>query len=464
MKAFPALTMRSLTGCACGFIFAATVSAETLPLQNPGFEDGIAGWTLTPGAADAVNALPEAASLGKRGLRVRVVAGAPRFALTSGALAVTPGRTYTAEFWGGGGGAGSNNGKILVEAVFADAAGKELKPDRASIRVWPAKDVSAGRYFSKYTIGAAAPAGATSLSLRIKPYGAGGASVDLDDFVVEALPVDDPAKAAAPADPSAGHPVPVTDPVRLAAWLEEIKNDPFRGAQPPKIVIKLDDLKPSRGGVHARWVRAADFAAERKIKVGLGIIAEGMKDECAPFCDWVKARRAAGGVEFWFHGYDHSRDGKNMEFSGQPYAFQKQHVEDSQRLAREKLGFAFTSFGAPFNATDETTRRVFAEDPDLQVWMYGDRGDAGDKVVLERAFAVNLESPTIIANHGAFIEGYAHNRGAAYFVLQGHPAGWGDDRFEQFVKIIDFLISQKAEFVFASDFATRPDLRRLATP
>lgn len=453
-------TALKTSGVLLGVLLAAASRAATLSLPNPGFEDALAGWTASADAAEAAQASPGAASLGKAGLRMRVRAGAPRFTVTSAALPVSPGRTYKVTFWAGCG--GGDGGKVLVETVFADAAGKELKPDRPVVRIWPAKDVAGGRYFSNYAIGGAAPAGAATLAVRIKPYGTAAASVDLDDFSVEELAAEDPAKETAKRDPAAGNPVPVTDPARLAAWLEEIKADPYRGGTPPKIVIKLDDLKPSRGGVHARWVRAADFAAERKIKVGLGIITQGMEEPCEPFCDWVKARRASGGVEFWFHGYDHSGDGKVMEFSGRPYEFQKKHVEDSQRLAREKLGFAFVSFGAPFNATDATAERVFAEDPDLKVWMYGTPAGAGKKIALERAFAVNLESPTIIANYGAFIEGYAHNRGAAYFVLQGHPAGWGDDRFAEFVQIVDFLISQKAEFVFASDFASRADLRALA--
>jgi len=450
--------------CRAGGLFAgaAVAAAATLPLPNPGFENGLEGWTLSADAGEAVRVLPEAASLGKKGLRVQMAATLARFTVTSGKLAVTPGRSYQVDFWAGGGGQGAAPGQALVETVFTDAKGTELKPDLPTIRIWPAKNVAGERYFGKATIGGAAPANATALVVRIKHSGPGVGAVDLDDFCVKELEVVDPAKKPEPHDPSAGHPVPPTDPALLSAWLAEIAGDPYRGGAPAKIVIKLDDLKPSRGGVHPRWVRAADFAKERKIKVGLGIIAKGMEEECAPFCAWVKERHDAGAIEFWFHGYDHSGNGKIMEFSGQPYEFQKAHVVMSQELAKKKLGFAFTSFGAPFNAADATAAKVLAEDADLKVWMYGDAAKPAGKTVLERSFAVNLESPTIIANYGAFVEGYAHNRGAAYFVLQGHPAGWGDDRFEQFVKIVDFLIAQKAEFVFASDFVTRADLREIA--
>jgi len=51
------------------------------------------------------------------------------------------------------------------------------------------------------------------------------------------------------------------------------------------------------------------------------------------------------------------------------------------------------------------------------------------------------------------VRAYAHNRGADYFVMQGHPGGWKDDGFEQFRLIVDFLAAQKASFVFPRDLA-----------
>ena len=53
----------------------------------------------------------------------------------------------------------------------------------------------------------------------------------------------------------------------------------------------------------------------------------------------------------------------------------------------------------------------------------------------------------------AFLEAYAHNRGQALFVMQGHAGGWRDDQFEQFRLMVDFLASQKAEFVFPRDLS-----------
>jgi hypothetical protein len=74
----------------------------------------------------------------------------------------------------------------------------------------------------------------------------------------------------------------------------------------------------------------------------------------------------------------------------------------------------------------------------------GNTKDTAGKVVLERC-GVGFENPMLISNDGAFLENDAHNRGAKYFVMQGHPAGWGDDRYGPFTMIVEFLIAQRRD-------------------
>jgi peptidoglycan/xylan/chitin deacetylase (PgdA/CDA1 family) len=254
-----------------------------------------------------------------------------------------------------------------------------------------------------------------------------------------------------------GKPVPPSDPVRVKALETEIAANPYLGKKAPKIVLKLDDLSPSKDGVSVKWTRVADFAKSRNIKVSFGIIAAGMEQGNPAFYDWVKARHADGSIEFWHHGWDHKErtdeasKKKVQEFSGESYEHQKKHMTDANRVAKEKLGFAFVTFGAPFNKTDESTVKVLTEDPDLKVWLYGDVQNPAGKTVLIRR-KTNLEVPTFIPNYAAFLETYSKERGADYFILQGHPGNWSDDRWAQFVLIVDFLIAQKAEFVLPRDF------------
>lgn len=435
---------------AAGSLSAADVS---LPLVNGSFETGLDGWKVAA-PNHAVEALPGAALLGNQGLRLESP-GSVRLTLDSTPLDVQPGKTYTATFWAvTADGAEAAPGTVDVKMIFRDAEGKELAPAMASIRKWPVTSVKGGRFPSNPLLAAAAPERATTLTLRISTSGKQPVGpFHFDDFQVRELS-DAPAANVAPGQ---ANPIPPSDPARLNALEDEIAANPYRGKSPPKIVLKLDDFGAAHGKVHEKWLKVAEFAKARNIKVTFGIIGKRLAEDCPEFVQWTKDEHKAGRIEFWHHGWDHAErtaDGKRiMEFSGESYEHQKQHMTDANKLAKEKLGFAFVSFGAPFNGTDANTVRVLSEDPDIKVWMYGDPENPAGKKVLERSYAVSIESPTMIPNYGAFLEGYAHSRGAEYFVMQGHPAAWNDERWDQFVQIVDFLISQKAEFVFASDFA-----------
>lgn len=121
-----------------------------------------------------------------------------------------------------------------------------------------------------------------------------------------------------------------------------------------------------------------------------------------------------------------------------------------QSLGSGKTGVFFVTFGAPFNATDANTVKILEEDTEIQVWLYGDVKNPAGKTVLTRS-AVNLESPTLVPNDAAFLEAYAKGRGAEYFVQQGHPPNRSVDRWREFVKSVDFLITLRAEFVLPRD-------------
>jgi len=433
-----------------GLLAAGIACADTaVPLSNGNFEEGLAGWNADPAATEWLAVAPEAALLGEKGLRVQAPAGV-RFALTSEPVPVTPGKTYTVNFWSGGPNAG---GAVDVKMVFRGPAGEELPPAMAKIRKWPGANVAGGTYAANSLLAAAAPEGASRLEVRIAGSGKTALGpVYLDDFRVAELG-DEPPPVV---EKGQANPIPPFDPARVRALEAEVAANPYRGKSPPKIVLKLDDFGAIRGGVHPKWSKVADFARARNIKATFGIIGNRMVEDCPEFVQWTREQHEAGRIEFWHHGWDHAERTENgkrvMEFSGESLEYQKKHLADTNRLAKEKLGFALVSFGAPFNGVDENTVAALEADPDIRVWMYGNAKNPAGKKVLERS-AVSIESPTMIPNYADFLEGYAHNRGAEYFIMQGHPAAWNDERWDQFVKIVDFLIAQKAEFVFAADFA-----------
>jgi peptidoglycan/xylan/chitin deacetylase (PgdA/CDA1 family) len=243
-------------------------------------------------------------------------------------------------------------------------------------------------------------------------------------------------------------------------------------AKPPIIVLKLDDLKQHYGGrVHPGWQRVADYLKEKKIKAGFGIICETLEKADPKYVEWIRALHDSGQIEFWFHGFDHKVHEENgvkyNEFNGRSYEEQKEHLEKSQKLAKEKLGFAFNTFGPPGGvgsaSFNQDTLRALVEDPDMHVMLFpGPLNDAGRKamdssggklVILDYPWQVRLERPLFKPNFEAFLTGYAKFPNREYFVLQGHPATWKDEGFDQFKQIIEFLQSQKAVFMTPSEAA-----------
>lgn len=229
-------------------------------------------------------------------------------------------------------------------------------------------------------------------------------------------------------------------------------------SSPPRIVLKLDDMFVQDGRVPERWQRIAAFSESRKLKVSAGIICNSLEGDHPHYIAELKRQAATGLIEFWHHGYDHRMwnegDVAYREFSKTDRAHQLDHLVRAQRLAKEKLGLTFTTFGAPYNATDAVTADVLASDmPDIRVWLYGDSKNPAGKLVARRVPATDLEVPVHKPNYAAFVKGYEAERahGHRYLVLQGHPVSWDDAAFAEFVRVIDYLVAQGSVFIHPSE-------------
>lgn len=142
------------------------------------------------------------------------------------------------------------------------------------------------------------------------------------------------------------------------------------------------------------------------------------------------------------------------EFRGTDLAFQLENLNETQRLASEKLGMTLRSFGAPYNATDANTLEALATIPELKVWMYKETAGDTEKLVLKRIKKVNIEYPVHVPNFQQFKEGYEQHEDENLLVLQGHPRSWVEDaeRFKNFQQIIRFLKSKKVRFITPYDY------------
>lgn len=411
----------------------APAGAAPLPLGNPGFEDSLSGWNVQEANVPMSLADPAAARSGGLGLRIHDSDTALGSAAESTPFPAVPGHVYRLSFHAR---AVDRVPGCGVYLRFRDLDNKLLPNPPA--RAIPGE--TAG--WTPLDLQVVAPADVASVSVWVHSFSTSTGTWDIDDIVVEEF---DSLAAA-----TAANAVPYSPPP-VASSLPEPR---------VPVVLKLDDLVSTReGAVPERWRRVTDFARERNLKISAGIICDSLEGEKPAYFSYIKELHSSGSCEFWFHGYDHKQwdEGgrKLQEFNGTSYEHQKDHFVKSQALAKEKLGFAFAAFGSPFNATDATTSRVLAEDPDIKVLLFGNAGDrASGKVVLDRVGPVNIEIPLFVPNPEKFAEAYGANaKGRKYYVLQGHPNQWDDARWAAFVRLVDFLQQNRIPVVTPSELA-----------
>ncbi|HBC88897.1 MAG TPA: polysaccharide deacetylase [Lentisphaeria bacterium] len=407
------------------------------PLPNPGFEDGDRMWSFGDSTSKLVH---EAAHEGKSGLRVGDEEyNADPGSVTSARLPVNPGQEVTLSFWARG-----KNKSSGAYIYFYDSGGKVIsKPQPA---LWPANEDGE---WHQYSLKEKAPVNGTSVAVWVH-FSPGNIGItDYDDFAFEGI---DSGVTAIPPQASRDRVKPK----------EAVKDLPPR-KEPAVIILKLDDLSQKNGKVHPSWQKISDFLESRKIKGSFGVVCESMQDAKPEYANWIKTRHDSGAIEFWFHGWDHAshnEGGKSLsEFDTRSYEEQKSRFDRSQKLALEKLGFAFETFGPGGGGSgqhfDANTCKVMQDDPYMKAWLYNkpidDDGkklqEAGKITILDRVWEVNIEGAVGVPDSKKLIAGYKSHPDRKYFVLQGHPQMWAGARFDEFVKIIDFLTEQKCVFV-----------------
>lgn len=227
----------------------------------------------------------------------------------------------------------------------------------------------------------------------------------------------------------------------------------------PSVILKLDDLAYQKNGtVHAAWKQVFDYLNTRGVKATIGVIASSLEMGDRNYFAWIKAQHERG-HEIWNHGYCHCKpsgaDGEELrEFQGPDFNYQLHHLERSQKLAVEKLGFPFHTFGAPYNATDSLTAVALRALPDIKVWLYNRTDYSGGKYIMKQVPGVNIEYPVHVPDFKKFRKGYRANPDASVFVIQGHPQSWYGDKkkMKNFKKIVEFLIDEGVKFTIPYDY------------
>lgn len=214
------------------------------------------------------------------------------------------------------------------------------------------------------------------------------------------------------------------------------------------VLLKLDDVT----NVSAKWQKITDYLESNQIAASFGVIGDSLENDNPSYFSWLKKRVEVDVIELWNHGY-HSNFAKNKatgilgEFDGTTADLQTQSLTKTQSLAKQKIGIALHGFGPHNSALDGNSYLQLDQLPEIQyVWFYVPKDQLIHQAFVFQRVA-NLEHPIFHPNAAAFMQDYLNRpKNLGYIAIQGHPNMWDDQDFENFVRIIDFLRSEKATF------------------
>jgi autotransporter-associated beta strand protein len=223
------------------------------------------------------------------------------------------------------------------------------------------------------------------------------------------------------------------------------------------IIIKADDYSGNYNNQQQRWTDFVTSSRNLGIKVSLGVVPAHVPagNDAAL---WMQQQQALGDVEYWNHGWDHSRDPADppsyWEFRNTPLADQQEHFADAQAWLLAATGRAPVAFGAPYNQTDANTMTVMNATPAIRLFFTYNGGTARTQGLLKRVHTIG-----IIAESGGtgkpvadtFISTYP-NGPAGPVSLQFHPAAFTATDLAEYVEIVGFLQTKGYSFMLPEEY------------
>jgi len=213
------------------------------------------------------------------------------------------------------------------------------------------------------------------------------------------------------------------------------------------IILKADDLFFERKNIiSTKWQKFFDYINNKNITASVGIIGNSLDKGSDEYFSLIKSYYFSSNIEFWNHGYTHDNGSYEngelfSEFYNTPLNNQYEHLIKSQGLFKSKLKITSHTFGAPYDHTDQNTIKALNKINDIKVWFNGDL--TSTKQIFRIGFEV--ERPAGVPNYAKFISNY--NPEDNYFILQLHPNNWDEKMFNDFTKMIDFLINEESTFI-----------------
>lgn len=240
------------------------------------------------------------------------------------------------------------------------------------------------------------------------------------------------------------------------AWAEEAPGAPAPPKPPQIILLKFDGLEPSEEccpPVSERWSRLTDYLTQNNIHAAYGVVCCCLEKDDPAYFEWIRSVHAKGNIEFWLHGYrEHSDKDRKGEFESGTVADQKLILEKAEKLAQDRLGFEFTSFGTYWSASTEATAEALNAIPEIKIWLDRPRyAKQFHKFGIPRL--IMLENLSHITDKEMFLRAYdAVGVKQDMLLLQGHPNSWNETRWNGFLKMMAFLKSKGCIFLTPTEY------------
>lgn len=216
------------------------------------------------------------------------------------------------------------------------------------------------------------------------------------------------------------------------------------------IILKADDL----GDTTANWNRFMKIVIDNNICASVGIISknvttDGSVKEIQRVSE-IRQDNKFPAIEFWNHGYTHSKINGVTEFSGSDTENQTNHIQLSQNFLNKTLLAPCHSFGAPFNRSSGVTSKALANSPEINVWLCYQKNekhfmkewkDPNVKVINSTDQHIILNTDYLFLHDisiGQVINNYEQDKDKPYILIQIHPAYWNNSMFNKFETLIHY--------------------------
>jgi peptidoglycan/xylan/chitin deacetylase (PgdA/CDA1 family) len=217
------------------------------------------------------------------------------------------------------------------------------------------------------------------------------------------------------------------------------------------VIVKADDL----GETNPNWNKFMKMVIDNEICASIGIITKNVTtnesiEEIKRISNILQPNQFPI-IEFWNHGYDHSRNGKVHEFQGTDILLQDNHIQLAQNFFSQSLNLTSKTFSAPFNKTSIETANALGHFPEIKVWMCYEKienqyqkewKDPNKKLITIADQRIMLNVDYLYVKSfpvEKIIDNYKYDKKKPYILIQIHPGGWDDSGFEKFKKLIDFF-------------------------